>query len=96
VPDADRPFRIPESTLYAAEDDEFEEFSSTDLPHYADWRGSFYKLAWAADDDAIRAASADVAIVGAPYDEGTSSRPGARFGPKAIRAAHVTTGAYAW
>jgi agmatinase len=30
---------------------------------------------------------ADVAIVGAPFDLGTSYRPGARFGPRAIRTA---------
>src|SRR5215208_8454147 len=29
----------------------------------------------------------DVAVVGAPFDDGTSNRPGARFGPRAIRAA---------
>ena len=28
----------------------------------------------------------DVAVVGAPFDDGTSNRPGARFGPRAIRA----------
>ena len=27
---------------------------------------------------------ADVAVVGAPFDDGTSNRPGARFGPRAI------------
>lgn len=32
-------------------------------------------------------AGADVVIVGAPFDGGTSHRPGARFGPMAIRAA---------
>jgi len=32
-------------------------------------------------------AAADVVILGAPYDAGTSYRPGARFGPGAIRAA---------
>jgi agmatinase len=32
-------------------------------------------------------AGADVAIVGAPFDEGVSYRPGARFGPRAIRTA---------
>jgi agmatinase len=36
-----------------------------------------------ADDAAI--AGADVAIVGAPFDGGTSFRPGCRFGPHAIR-----------
>src|SRR5271155_1532149 len=30
-------------------------------------------------------ASAGAVIVGAPYDGGTSHRPGARFGPQAIR-----------
>jgi agmatinase len=30
---------------------------------------------------------ADIVIVGAPFDGGTSNRPGARFGPMAIRAA---------
>jgi agmatinase len=29
----------------------------------------------------------DVAVVGAPFDDGTSNRPGTRFGPRAIRAA---------
>jgi len=29
----------------------------------------------------------DVAVLGAPFDDGTSNRPGARFGPRAIRAA---------
>jgi agmatinase len=96
VPDADRPFRIPESTLYPDEADEFDEFGSEDLPQYADWRGSFYKVPWAIGEEAVRAAGADVAIVGAPYDEGTSARPGARFGPLAIRSAHVTTGRSAW
>jgi len=34
---------------------------------------------------AARSGAADVAIVGAPWDSGTSHRPGARFGPRAIR-----------
>ena len=32
-------------------------------------------------------AGADVAILGAPFDEGVSYRPGTRFGPRAIRTA---------
>jgi agmatinase len=32
---------------------------------------------------------ADVAVVGAPFDGGTSFRPGARFGPEAIRSASM-------
>jgi agmatinase len=36
-------------------------------------------------DDPSSFAGADVVIIGAPYDAGTSYRPGARFGPKLIR-----------
>jgi agmatinase len=38
-------------------------------------------------DDPKTFAHADVVIVGAPFDGGTSSRSGARFGPSAMRAA---------
>jgi agmatinase len=37
-------------------------------------------------DDPATYADADVVVVGAPFDGGTSHRPGARFGPMAIRA----------
>jgi len=86
---SDRPdFRLEHSELRG--DDEFAEFTNVDLPYYSDWRGSFEKLAWATDDEALARARADVAIVGAPFDEGVSSRPGARFGPRAIRMAPTT------
>ncbi len=81
-------FHVADGELRA--DDELTEFTSEDLPYYADWHGSFEKVPWATDDEALRAANADVAIVGAPLDEGTSSRPGARFGPRAIRMAPTT------
>ena len=38
-------------------------------------------------EDPAELAGADVAIVGAPTDDLVSDRPGARFGPRAIRAA---------
>ncbi|MGZ4137995.1 MAG: agmatinase [Actinomycetota bacterium] len=84
----ERDLRIEHSELRG--DDEFTEFSSEDLPYYSDWRGSFEKLPWATDDESLRAAAADVAIVGAPVDDAVSSRPGARFGPRAIRMAPTT------
>jgi agmatinase len=37
-------------------------------------------------EDPASLAGADVVVVGAPFDGGTSHRPGARFGPGAIRA----------
>jgi agmatinase len=36
-----------------------------------------------------QAAGANVAVIGVPFDGGTSYRPGARFGPEAIRSASV-------
>ena len=36
-------------------------------------------------DDPASFAGADVVVVGAPIDGGTSHRPGTRFGPQAIR-----------
>ena len=36
-------------------------------------------------EDAAALAAADVVVVGAPFDGGTSHRPGTRFGPMAIR-----------
>jgi agmatinase len=91
-----RDFRLENSELRG--EDEFGEFAGdADLPYYSDWRGSFEKLPWATDDESLRAANADVAIVGAPFDDTVSSRPGARFGPRAIRMAPTTWGwRYAW
>ena len=45
---------------------------------------TFGKRPYIADWDAI---NADVAVLGAPYDFGTQWRPGARFGPRAVREA---------
>jgi agmatinase len=93
---ADAPdFRLENSELRGQ--DEYTEYANEDLPYYSDWRGSFERLPWATDEESLRAAGADVAIVGAPLDDAVSSRPGARFGPRAIRMAPTTWGyPYAW
>jgi agmatinase len=46
------------------------------------------------DVDALRRRRPDVAILGVPFDDRVSHRPGARFGPRAIREANATTGAH--
>jgi agmatinase len=46
---------------------------------------TFHGVARADLGDPESLAGADVVIVGAPFDGGTSHRPGARFGPSAIR-----------
>jgi agmatinase len=70
--------------------DPYHEFVPHDLPSYVGLP-SFQKLP-SLDDLALADRQPDVAIVGAPYDEGTSHRPGSRFGPNAIRAATYHSG----
>ena len=43
---------------------------------------SFFKAPYVAEPTK---ADGDVAVLGIPYDEGTTSRPGARYGPRAMR-----------
>ncbi len=38
--------------------------------------------------------SADIAVLGVPYDLGTTNRPGARFGPRAMREQSTLTGEF--
>nr|MBA3717829.1 agmatinase [Actinomycetota bacterium] len=51
---------------------------------------TFGALPWT--EDPAELAGIDVAVVGAPTDDLTSDRPGARFGPRAIRAASCPWG----
>ncbi len=71
--------------------DPYTEWDDFDLPAYVG-RTSFQKLPELTDGEALRARRPDVAIVGAPLDDGVSHRPGARFGPRAIRAATYHSG----
>ncbi len=72
-------------------DRDFEAFSDFDLPTYVG-PSTFSKLPWVTDPAEIRRRGVDVAIVGAPFDDAVSHRPGARFGPRAIREANYSTG----
>ena len=72
-------------------DRDYELYSDFDLPSYVG-PASFQKLPWVTDPAELRARRADVAIVGAPFDDAVSHRPGARFGPRAIREANYGTG----
>ena len=69
----------------------FETFSDFDLPSYVG-PVSFQKLPWVTDPAELERLRADVAIVGAPFDDGVSHRSGARFRPRAIREANYATG----
>lgn len=72
-------------------DREYELFADFDLPTYVG-PTSFMKLPWITDPAELRRREVDVAIVGAPFDDAVSHRPGARFGPRAIREAQYTSG----
>jgi agmatinase len=69
----------------------FEVFDDANLPTYVG-PTTFAKLPWVDDVEDIRANRVDVAIVGAPFDDMVSHRPGTRFGPRAIREAQYTSG----
>jgi formimidoylglutamase len=72
-------------------DAEFQTFSDFELPTYVG-PTTFMNLPWITDPLQLIALGVDVAIIGAPFDDAVSHRPGARFGPRAIREAQYTSG----
>ncbi len=72
-------------------DQPYESFDDFDLPTYVGLP-SFMRLPWIPDATALTERRADIAIVGAPFDDAVTHRPGARFGPRAIREAQYTSG----
>lgn len=48
---------------------------------------TFLKLPWARSHRELDQIKPDVAVIGEPFDFGTTIRPGTRYGPRAIRAA---------
>ena len=59
-------------------------YTDLDLPTYVG-PTTFSNLPWVEDPAELEARGVDVAIVGAPYDDMVTHRPGARFGPRAAR-----------
>jgi len=72
-------------------DRDYEVFSDHDLPIYVG-PSTFSNLPWVTDPAELEARGVDVAIVGAPFDDMVTHRPGTRFGPRAIREAQYTSG----
>jgi len=81
----------PDYARLAGWDRDWELFSDYDLPTYVG-PTTFSNLPWVTDPDEIARRGVDVAVIGAPFDDGTSHRPGARFGPRAIREAQSASG----
>ena len=72
-------------------DREYEVYTDFELPTYVG-PTTFMNLPWITDPAQLHARAVDVAIIGAPFDDAVSHRPGARFGPRAIREAQYTSG----
>ena len=72
-------------------DHEFKVYDDFDLPSYVG-PTTFANLPWITEPDELARRKVDVAIVGAPFDDMVTHRPGARFGPRAIREAQYSTG----
>lgn len=68
-------------------------FSRGELPHFAGIN-TFLKAPYL--EDVRRCGEYDVAIVGAPFDGGTTYRPGTRFGPQGIRKISALYGPYSF
>ncbi|HEV2953252.1 MAG TPA: arginase family protein, partial [Candidatus Dormibacteraeota bacterium] len=60
-------------------------FVRGELPHFAGETATFLKSPFMEDVNLL--GDAEVAILGAPLDAGTTYRPGTRFGPQGIRRA---------
>ena len=68
-------------------------FSRGELPHYAGIN-TFLKAPFL--EDVRRCGEFDVAVLGAPFDGGTTYRPGTRFGPQGIRKISALYGPYSF
>jgi agmatinase len=49
---------------------------------------------WVTEPEQLDSIAPDIAVVGAPWDDSTTNRPGARFGPRALRANAYDPGTY--
>ncbi len=74
-------------------DRRYSTFVAPEIPTYVG-PVSFCNRPWIDAPEALFERRPDVAIVGAPFDDGVSYRPGARFGPRAIRQATYNHGGY--
>lgn len=68
-------------------------FSRGELPHFAGIN-TFLKAPYL--EDVRRCGEYDVAVLGAPFDGGTTYRPGTRFGPQGIRKISALYGPYSF
>ena len=81
------------ANMHGWDKQEFVEKPDFFLPAYLG-ATTFAKLPLVEDIGEVTARAPDAVIVGAPLDDGTTYRPGARFGPRAIRTANNNYGSF--
>lgn len=69
-------------------------FVPPEIPAYTGVVNSFCNRPLIEDPNELARRAPDVVVVGAPFDEAVSYRPGARFGPRSIRQASYTQGGH--
>ncbi|CAN5661347.1 agmatinase [soil metagenome] len=74
-------------------DQEYPVYEPPEIPNYVG-AVTFCKRPLVEDAAGLLARAPDVAVIGAPFDDAVSYRPGARFGPRAIRQATYTQGGH--
>jgi formimidoylglutamase len=72
-------------------DHPYESFPYSVLPSYTGLP-TYCRRDYVPDPDELRRRRPDVAVIGVPFDDAVTHRPGARFGPRAIREATYTDG----
>lgn len=84
--------RVPAASSRAnGWDEPYPEVDLGDLPGYVG-PVSFAGCPVITDPEALRQRDPDVVVIGVPFDDRVSFRPGARFGPRAIRQATSSSG----
>jgi agmatinase len=74
-------------------DQAYDTYPDQELPSYVGLP-TFCRRDYVTDPAELQRRRPDVAIVGAPFDDAVTHRPGARFGPRAIREATYTEGSH--
>jgi agmatinase len=84
---------VPDYARQNGWDREYPVYEPPEIPNYVG-AVTFCKRPLVEDAQALAARQPDVAVLGAPFDDAVSYRPGARFGPRAIRQATYTQGGH--
>lgn len=74
-------------------DRQYSVYMPPEIPNYVG-AVTFCKQPLVEDSEALFRRAPDVAVMGAPFDDAVSYRPGARFGPRAIRQATYNQGGH--